>query len=198
MITFNNLNSEKPYRILKEKYEKALELGQKNIEAISISSYNKNLKKVDSRFVNLKFINNHEFIFFSNYDSPKSISFKSHSQISALIFWQSINTQIRISASIKKTSKIFNDQYFRNRSPSKNALAISSSQSEPISSFKLIKENYEYSLANNDLKKCPEYWGGFVFTPFEMEFWEGNEFRLNKRNLYKKDNKKWNHYILEP
>jgi pyridoxine/pyridoxamine 5'-phosphate oxidase len=31
--------------------------------------------EVDSRYVNLKFISNDEFIFFSNYDSPKASSF---------------------------------------------------------------------------------------------------------------------------
>jgi pyridoxine/pyridoxamine 5'-phosphate oxidase len=49
---------------------------------------------------------------------------------------------------------------------------------------------------NNNIR--PSYWGGYSFTPYEIEFWEGNEFRLNKRNLYKKDMNKWNHYILEP
>ena len=52
-------------------------LSQKNIEAISISSYDLKHKEVSSRFVNLKFLENDEFIFFSNYDSPKSLAFNS-------------------------------------------------------------------------------------------------------------------------
>ena len=67
MIQFNNLNQEKPYLFLKEIYNEALNAGQRGIEAISISSYNKELSEVDSRYVNLKFIINDEFIFFSNY-----------------------------------------------------------------------------------------------------------------------------------
>ena len=39
MIKFNNLNQEIPYRLFKEKYDEALNAGQKGIEAISISSY---------------------------------------------------------------------------------------------------------------------------------------------------------------
>ena len=198
MIQFNNLNQETPYQLLKEKYDEADDAGQKGIEAISISSFNKEVNEVDSRFVNLKFINNDEFIFFSNYESPKAAAFNSHNQIAALIYWSSINVQIRMKAKIKKTSDEFNQKYFFDRSEEKNALAISSNQSKKIGSFEQVKKNYNKSLKNDDLKKCPKYWGGFSFVPYEIEFWEGNEFRLNKRNLYKKDNTNWNHYILEP
>ena len=198
MIQFNSLNQEKPYQLLKEKYDEADNAGQKGIEAISISSYNKEASEVDSRYVNLKFITNDEFIFFSNYDSPKASAFNSHDQIAALVYWPSINVQIRMRAKIKKTSNEYNKKYFFHRSEEKNALAISSSQSKKIDSFNTVQENFKNSLNNDDLKECPKYWGGFSFTPYEIEFWQGNEFRLNKRNLYRKDNTSWNHFILEP
>jgi len=103
MIKFNNSNQAIPYQLLKKKYNEAVDAGQKGIEAISISSYNMKIREVDSRYVNLKFINNDEFIFFSNYESPKAAAFNSHNQIAALIYWSSINVQIRIKAKIKKT-----------------------------------------------------------------------------------------------
>ena len=198
MIKFKNLNEGAPYLLFKSKYDEALNAGEKGIEAISISSFNKKLNEVNSRYVNIKLVSNEEFIFFSNYNSPKAVSFSSHNQIAALIYWPSINVQVRIKAKIKKTSCEFNQKYFANRAVEKNALAISSKQSKPIDSYNKVKENYSKSLKNNDLKKCPEFWGGYSFTPYEIEFWEGNKFRLNKRNLYKKDNTAWNHFILEP
>ena len=198
MIQFNNSNQETPYLLFKVKYDEALKTGQKGIEAIAISSYNKGISEVNSRYVNLKFINNDEFVFFSNYDSPKASSFNSHDQIAVLVYWPSINVQIRMKAKIKKTPVEFNQKYFFNRSEEKNALAISSNQSKIIDSFDTVKENFMKSLKNDDLKECPKYWGGYSFTPYEIEFWEGNEFRLNKRNLYRKDNTTWNHFILEP
>ena len=198
MIKFKNLSQEIPYRLLKKNYDKALKANQKNIEAISISSFNKKINEVESRFVNLKFINNDEFIFFSNYNSPKASSFTSHKQIATLLHWSSINVQVRMKAKIKKTSKEFNQKYFFQRSREKNALAISSKQSKRIDSFEQVKENYKYALINEDLKICPKYWGGYSFTPYEIEFWQGNEFRLNKRNLYRKEKNTWKHFILEP
>jgi pyridoxamine 5'-phosphate oxidase len=198
MIEIIDLKQEEPYLIFKLNYQKALDAGEKSIEAISISSYNKKLNEVNSRFVNLKFIKNDEFIFFSNYDSPKSIDFCSHNQIAALIYWPSINFQIRMKAEIKKTSYEFNQKYFFDRSKEKNALAISSNQSRVIDSFSTVQENFEKSLIGDNLEKCPKYWGGYSFKPYEIEFWEGNEYRLNKRNLYKKGKGIWRHSILEP
>lgn len=198
MIQFNNLNQETPYQALKDKYDAALNAGQKVIEAISISSYKKEINEVDSRYVNLKFIINDEFIFFSNYNSPKASSFNSHNQIAALIYWSSINVQIRMKAHIKTTSKEFNQKYFFDRSEEKNALAISSNQSKQIDSYNQVKENYNKSLERDDLKKCPEYWGGYSFTPYYFEFWEGHESRINKREVYEKTGGIWKHSFLQP
>ena len=198
MIEFNNLNQEIPYLLLKDKYDEALNAGQKGIEAISISSFNKEIDEVDSRYVNLKFISNDEFIFFSNYNSQKESAFNSHDQIAALVYWSSINVQIRMKAQIKKTSKEFNQKYFFDRSEEKNALAISSNQSIPIDSYNQVKENYNKSLKNDDLKKCPEFWGGYSFIPYYFEFWEGHESRLNKREVFEKSDTSWKHLILQP
>jgi len=198
MIQFNNLNQEIPYLLFKEKYDDALNAGQKGIEAISISSYNKEVNEVDSRYVNLKFISNGEFIFFSNYNSPKASSFNSHNQIAALFFWSSINVQIRMKAKIKKTSNDYNQNYFFDRSEEKNALAISSNQSKLINSYNQVKENYNKSLKNDNLKKCPEYWGGFSFTPYYFEFWEGHESRINKREVFNKIDDVWEQSFLQP
>ena len=67
MIRFNKFSQETPYLVFIENYKKAFSLKQENIEAICISSYSKKFDEVNSRFVNLKYINDKEFIFFSNH-----------------------------------------------------------------------------------------------------------------------------------
>ncbi len=191
MIEFKNLSNETPYLILKEKYDESLKANQQNIEAISISSYSDESKEVNARYVNLKFVDDKKFIFFSNYLSPKSKEFNNHNQITALIYWNSINIQIRIKAFIEKTSKDFNQSYFAKRDKQKNALAICSEQSLPIASYKLLQSKYEESLKNNNLEECPDYWGGYSFVPFYFEFWEGHESRINKREAYELQSGKW-------
>lgn len=198
MIKFKNLSNETPYLLFKEKYDEAINAGQQNVEAISISSFNTKIHEVESRYVNLKFVSNDEFIFFSNYNSPKAQSFNTHNQISSLIFWSTTNIQIRMKAKIKKTSYKYNQKIFFNRSKKKNALAISSNQSKPIESYGKVKENYNKSLANDDLKRCPKFWGGYSFTPYYFEFWEGHESRLNRREVFKKINGIWERSFLQP
>ena len=197
MIKFEDLIQETPYLIFKENYEKALKANQKNIEAISISSYSNEKKEVNSRYVNLKLVNKSKFIFFSNYNSPKSKEFENHNQITALIYWNKTNIQIRMKAIIKKTRKDFNQLYFSQRDKKKNALAICSKQSNPIDSYETFQNKFDFSLKNNDLNICPDYWGGFSFTPFYFEFWEGHESRLNKREVYELRDDKWIHSFLQ-
>ena len=196
MIQFANLIQETPYLIFKENYEEALKANQKNIEAISISSYSNEKKEVNSRYVNLKLVNERKFIFFSNYNSPKSKEFENHNQITALIYWNNTNTQIRMKAFIKKTSKEFNQDYFAKRDEKKNALAISSYQSSPIDSYETLQKNYEICLKESNLNECPDYWGGYSFIPYYFEFWEGHKSRLNKREVYKFQNDEWIHGFL--
>lgn len=198
MIEFINISKELPYKIFKNKYDDALNANQSIIEAICISSYSSTNKEVNARFVNLKFINEKDFIFFSNYDSPKSKEFKSHDQITAIFYWSSTNVQIRMKAMIKQTSREFNLRYFSERDEKKNALAISSNQSKSVSSYDEVNKNYNKSLNEDNLKDCPEYWGGFSFEPYYFEFWEGHELRLNKREVYELKNNDWDHYILQP
>ena len=196
MIEFLNSSKETPYVIFRQLYDEAISANQKSIEAISIASSNHN--DIDSRFVNLKIINNKDFIFFSNYKSLKSRHFNSNNNIAALIYWSEINTQIRIKATIKKTSNLFSDEYFKKRSPHKNALAISSNQSQVIDSYNLVESKYKKTLKNEDLTKRPSYWGGYMFKPYYFEFWQGHSSRINKRNAYELNGEKWNHTILEP
>ena len=101
-------------------------------------------------------------------------------------------------AQIKKTSEEFNQKYFYDRSEKKNALAISSYQSKQIDSYKEVKATYNKVLKSDDLKKCPDYWGGFSFLPYYFEFWEGHDSRLNKREVYQLKNNTWKRHIIQP
>ena len=198
MIQFKNLSQEIPYLIFKNKYNDSLKANQSQIEAICISSYSLKEKEVNARFVNLKFVDDKEFIFFSNYKSLKSQDFNSHSQITAVTYWNSINLQIRIKAKIKPTTREYNLAYFAQRDKKKNALAISSDQSSQIASHDDVLKNYRKSLKKDCLTECPEYWGGYSFTPYYFEFWEGHKSRLNKRDVYEMKSSTWQHSILQP
>ena len=199
MINFLNPSREKPYILFQSLYQKAIENGQKGVEAISVSSYNQPLKEVEARYVNLKYIDNNEWIFFSNYLSPKANQFDSHNQVSVLIYWPNINTQIRMKAKIFKASSEFSDEHFRGRTKEKNALAISSNQSQVIDSFDEVTKNFHQTLkAMTPDTVRPDFWGGFSFIPYYFEFWQGHENRLNKRHVFEQQEDEWIERLLQP
>ena len=199
MIKFINLSSEKPYIHFQSLYQEALENDQRGIEAISVSSYSQEMNEVEARYVNLKYIVDNEWIFFSNYNSPKAQQFESHSQVSVLIFWSSINTQIRMKGIISKTSMEFSDEHFKGRTKEKNALAISSNQSQVIDSFEEVKKNFHHTLhAMTPDTARPDFWGGFSFIPYYFEFWQGHENRLNKRHVFEQQEDGWIERLLQP
>ena len=198
MIKFKDLNRTKPYPIFKKFYNKAVDEGQDSIDAISISSFNKETNEVNSRFVNLKFIDNNRFAFFTNYNSPKSVEFESHDQICAVFYWSAINVQVRMKAKIYKMDRDANIDYFKERSAHKNILAISSHQSQKIASYEKVLQSYIDAEKNKDSMVCPAYWGGFYFIPYYFEFWEGHESRINKRELFEKVDGEWKQSFLQP
>ena len=200
MIVLKNKVDTEPYITFYDYFDKAVSLGQEAIEAVNIASYDKNKNEVSSRFVNLKYVIKDEWIFFSNYNSPKSKSFETFDQISAILYWKKIDLQIRIKAKIKRTDSEFSDNHFKLRSAEKNAIAIGSCQSEYIKSYEDVVKNFNKTLNYNheDLFKRPEHWGGFSFTPFYFEFWEGHESRINKRTVFEFSNNYWNKNFLQP
>ena len=79
-----------------------------------------------------------------------------------------------------------------------NLLAISSYQSKKIRSYDDVITNFINAKKTQDSTLCPSYWGGFSFTPYSFEFWEGHKSRINKRYAFNKTNNKWNWFILQP
>ena len=199
MIEIIDICTDKPYKYFEKYYNSAIQANQRSIEAISISSFNKDSNEVESRYVNLKYIIGNEWTFFSNYDSPKSKDFLSHDQISALLYWGSLNLQIRFKAKIYKSSNEFSDEHFKTRTKEKNALAISSSQSQFVESYSEVEKSYENVLStiNKDTQR-PDFWGGFTFVPYYFEFWEGHKNRLNKRHVFQLQEKTWKEWFLQP
>ena len=118
MIVFKDLPEVEPYQQFQKDYLDTEKANQPLIHAIAISSFNKTLNEVESRFVNLKYIEGEEWIFFSNYNSPKAKSFQSHDQISAMFYWSTTNVQIRMKANIKETNKERSDEHFQSRQKS--------------------------------------------------------------------------------
>ena len=199
MIKIELEKPSKPMIYFKSYYEEAVNNDEKYPEACAISSICMKYNKVDSRYVNIKYVYDNEFIFFSNYQSPKAAQFVTNNSVSLLFFWPTIYAQIRIKGKIKKTASLFSDNHFNKRDASKNIIAIVSSQSKKIDSYESLIKKFNQYKSSNLISERPDYWGGYSVEPDYFEFWRGHESRINKREVFKlNESRNWDSLILQP
>lgn len=196
MIKFQLQDNLEPYKIFHKKYKEAEAASQQNIEAACFSTCSD--KKIPhSRFINIKYVNDNEFIFFSNYESLKAEDINHNNNVSLTFFWSSTNVQIRIQGLAHKLDGFRSDKHWFLREKEKNILAIASNQSSKIASYENVQKKYK-EFTTFDLTKRPNYWGGYVVVPYYFEIWQGHKSRINKREVYEIYNGNWNNFTLEP
>lgn len=154
-----------------------------------------------NRVVLLKFYSDNGFIFFTNYNSNKSISILKNNKVCISFFWEELERQVIIKGVANKTSSKISDDYFNSRPfGSKIGALVSSNQSSVISSRTVLKEKFNRLITEFSEKKItrPENWGGFCVIPAEYEFWQGGDNRLHDRIRYSLINNKWKKERLSP
>ncbi len=197
MIEINNRINSEPISLFEKLYKKANDENQLAIQAACLST-NSAKNRIRSRFINIKYIKDNNFIFFTNYESDKANEIDVNPNVALNFYWNSIDVQVRIEGNITKTSDTFSDEHWKKRTKAKNALAVSSNQSKKIKSYDLVLENHSYALQQENIINRPYYWGGYELKANYYEFWEGHISRINKRKVYKIKGNEWQSFILQP
>jgi len=184
------------------KWFKEAESCDKIIEpnAMTISTVNE-LNKPSSRIVLLKEFSDEGFIFFTNYQSKKAKSIKINKMVSLSFFWQFLERQVIVNGIAEKVSDEKSDEYFNSRPRSSQISAIISDQSSEIPNLKYLEQKFEKKQKELEGKKIirPNYWGGIIIKPLEIEFWQGRPSRLHNRVFFKINKKsKWEAKLLSP
>ncbi|RKS02626.1 pyridoxamine 5'-phosphate oxidase [Flavobacterium sp. 102] len=154
-----------------------------------------------SRVVLLKKFTEEGFIFYTNYNSEKGKAILNNPNICLSFFWQSLERQVIIKGIAEKTSDIISDNYFDSRPDGSKLGAIVSAQSETIPSRDYLDNKLKELEKEYEGKPIPRpnFWGGFMVRPIEVEFWQGRPNRLHDRIRYKlKENYVWEINRLSP
>lgn len=196
-IDFNNL-LDNPFTLFSVWINDAMN-AIKEANAFVLSTVSSN-NIPSSRVVLLKHFDQNGFVFYTNYESAKSIDISNNKFVSLNFYWPNLERQVRISGKAYKISAEKSDEYFKSRPEESKIGALISKQSEEIDlnydfsqRFKKIKNYFE----NNDIKR-PDNWGGIIIKPNLFEFWQGKPSRLHDRICYEIKQKKWKVYRLSP
>lgn len=153
------------------------------------------------RIVLLKYYSIDGFIFFTNYNSDKSLSIEINNKVSISFFWEEFERQVIIKGFAEKTSAELSDKYFNSRPKgSKLGALVSEDQSSIIESKEFLIKKFNLLTKDFEGKEIerPENWGGFSINPIEYEFWQGGENRLHDRIRYSLSENLWKIDRLSP
>ena len=139
---------------------------------------------ISSRTVLLKDVTENGFTFFTNYNSRKAQALELNSQVSLLFPWYQIERQIIIQGFTSKVSTEESDAYFQSRPWSSQIGAWASQQSAPLANREELENRFKGAAEKwpeGSKVPTPPHWGGYLVTPFTIEFWQGRYSRLHDR-----------------
>lgn len=154
-----------------------------------------------ARVVYMRQITQNGIAFFTNYNSHKGKNLLENPVACANFYWEDLSRQVRFTGSVEKLPDEESDSYFLSRPRESKLGAYASHQSEVISGrdalmnrLDELKKEYE----GRDVLR-PDFWGGFLIKPYEVEFWQGRDSRLHDRIRYElSENGEWKIERLSP
>lgn len=152
-----------------------------------------------ARTVSLRGFDERGFAFYTNYRSPKALDLDENPRAAIVFHWREVERQVRATGTVARLPREESLAYWRNRPLGSRLSALISPQSEVVSDRAELDAAYEAAASRyDDDPPLPEFWGGFVVTPVEIEFWEGRPNRLHDRIRYRRVEDEWERERLAP
>lgn len=152
------------------------------------------------RMVLLKGFDKKGFVFYTNLGSRKAKEIEANGQVSLHFPWLQLDRQVIIGGRAQRLSAAEVMKYFISRPKESQLAAWASKQSSRINSRQALETQFaqiKQKFAKDEVP-LPDFWGGYLVVPEEIEFWQGGESRLHDRFSYSRDGDDWTIDRLSP
>ncbi|HWB71871.1 MAG TPA: pyridoxamine 5'-phosphate oxidase [Egibacteraceae bacterium] len=153
-----------------------------------------------ARTVLLKGVDEHGFVFYTNYRSRKARELAANPYAALVFWWPQLQRQVSATGTVTRADPAESDAYFASRSRGSQVGAWASSQSEVLPGRAELDRRFaELAAAYEGVPvPRPPWWGGFRVLPDTVEFWQGRANRLHDRLRYRRARQGWTLQRLAP
>jgi len=150
------------------------------------------------RMVLLRYLENGDLIFFTNYESDKGRQLETNPNASVCFWWPTTERQVRVEGVIEPIAPEASKAYFASRPYESQLASAASPQSRPVAEGELeanmaaLRAQYPQGLP------CPDHWGGYRLIPSRFEFWQGRPARNHDRFVYARTGAAWDVFRIAP
>jgi pyridoxamine 5'-phosphate oxidase len=145
------------------------------------------------RHVLLRGITDEGFQFFTNHASRKGQDLAVNPRAAFTVLWREIDRQVNVRGHVEHLSAADSDEYFASRPRDAQLGAWASKQSEQMLDHADLERRVHDAALRFEGTEVPRppFWGGYLLHPDEVEFWQGQPFRLHDRFRYSLDGANW-------
>lgn len=154
----------------------------------------------DSRFVDLKDVDDAGLVFCTDLGSAKARDLARNPKACIAVWWEHVSTQVRIRGACTALSAGEADRHWMRRPEQAQLASVMFRQSQVLADAALLDE-----AAARDAQDArrppiprPDSWGGFRLRPESFEFLAFRENRLHLRTAYSRAGDGWQASLLQP